>query len=223
MDIKSKIKKLLKLAAGTNFADEAAAATAKAHRLAQEHKIELAFLGELEEDAEHIDPEAFLQGKKVASWKASLAVVIAESCGTFVYWSRDRKNKTTRINISGKPRNIEQTREFYAHAVKLVDKLAAKHAAGKGRSYVTAYRVGVVAGFAKALEEEREALKQALAGTNKERALMVVQNETDRAKAVVTKQVGRLRSGRTQRVGDGFSQGKRDGYDNCPRNSRVEM
>jgi len=147
-DVLSKVKKLLSLATSDNE-HEAAAAAAAAAALMQEHRIRQSMLEEAEEEPMRAH-ETLVGGKRVASWKTRLAVVIAKTNGVLLLKSG------TILTMTGRESDVNAVRYLYAYCSKAIDDLTLREGAGNGRKWCSDYRHGCTDTIVRKLKEQRK-------------------------------------------------------------------
>jgi hypothetical protein len=199
-EISERLRKLLALANSDNE-HEAALAMARAQALAERHEIELADLGEA--DTETIGEETFFDsgGSKLPSWRGGLARTICRANGCFTYRSGPR------VFVSGRPSDVKRARAIFQECAYHIDRLARRHARGRGRSYATSFRLGCVAAVSAAIDAEKRRTRDELRGKVTETALVVVDSRRREAEAFTRAHIP-LQSSRSRvRVGSGYGAG----------------
>lgn len=153
--ILDKIRKLLALSKSDN-ANEAAAAAGAAQRLMQEHRIAEA---ELEGDSEPQERASLATdpidtfGEQAPIWKGSLCNGLTKlhGCECWTSSKRDGARVVRCMLIVGRPSDVASVRYLYAWLVSEIERLAQRHAMGKGRTFANSYRMGAVAGCLEAM------------------------------------------------------------------------
>lgn len=166
-----KIQKLLAKAEGTNNPNESAAFFGKAQALKIQHQIDEAELEcftseeEFKTEAEPLNTED--KGKRqVATWKASLGIVLTKNNGCFLYQSGPR------LVITGKPSDVATVRYMYSYCVGQINRITKANCKGLGATYANNFRLGCVDAIHKAINMEIKAKKEQYSGN--ERALVVI-------------------------------------------------
>lgn len=145
----SRIKKLLRLAEKAGTAQEAAAAAAHAHRLAEKHRIDLATLDD--DDEPDIMVGALDEGARLAQWKIDLAIVVAEVNVCRVVVEPDGR---TVVQLVGRADDQRFVRVLYSWLVSEIQRLT--RASGlRGRRALDSFREGAIYAVEDALEEEQ--------------------------------------------------------------------
>lgn len=153
-NILRKVRGLLRLGQSDN-PNESAAAAAMAQKLMDRHAITSDML-ELEtgeaKPAEEVRSWEEPLGKAGARWRGALAVHLCRANGCMPY----RSGKV--YHVIGTASGVDAVRYLFAHCVREVNRLSAKHARGNGRTWANNFRLGCVDAIAKAIKTEREAL-----------------------------------------------------------------
>ena len=175
--IAEKIRKLLALAANNPSQEESASALAKAQALMTEHKIEQAILDSSKPTAQEENIFSMLgaqEGVTGAYWKVTLAGVLGDANGVFIYKSGKA------IGVVGKKSNIQALTYMFAYCIGEIEKLSKLHCKGLGHSYANDFKRGCVSAIGNAIRKEREALEQTMraraSAANGERGLIVLNN-----------------------------------------------
>lgn len=144
-----RIKKLFALAERNNSPEEAAAAAAAAQELLFQHKLSSA-------DLEAADDEEDVLGTEdvdaVGSWRKSLAHGVAKAFYCKACTTADGK----RVRIVGKLSDTQAASYMTSYLVSETNQLAARHAAGMGRSWANSFRLGVVCTVLERLNAQRK-------------------------------------------------------------------
>lgn len=205
--IRDRIRKLLRLAESSNE-HEAGLAMGRAVALAERHALDLALLAQeagQEFEAPSMDHEPLWRSNgQMPAWKARLALSLARLNGCFVWRHMQRgRGGPQYLCISGTETDVAMVRELFAWAAVQVDRLARLNAQGRGRVYANNYRHGVVIGFGEAIIAEREAqrdlAKRHADHAKVERALVVLDERTQRSELVVHQNLRGLRNSRAGR------------------------
>lgn len=154
----AKASKLLKLSESSN-PNEAALAAQRAQEILTRYKIDATMLSlDSNEPEEEIGEGDTLEegNKQMASWKLSLASHVARANSCRAYQSG------ASIGIVGRPTDIEKVRYLYAMLSIEIESLTKRDAKGKGRSYATEYRYGVVAAIADKLKEAKAKVEETM-------------------------------------------------------------
>lgn len=154
-----KVKKLLALGESDNE-HEAAAATARAHALMEKHEIAEAMLGE-EQDEEPVgEHELGDEGQRRSGWRGSLANVLADANGCRAFTRTRHHPRRVRLQLVGRPRDVERVRVLFGACVAEIDRLAAKETRGRGARFARAFRYGCVVAIEKAVTAEKQRLRE---------------------------------------------------------------
>lgn len=210
-----KIRKLRELATSENE-HEAASAAAMAERLMTKFELDEAALDAPADDAEiccEWDDPIFEFGRKVPSWKSVLANGLSRHFGTFTFDDRTRGG----CIIYGRASTVATVRYFFDWISREVERLA-RQRSGNGRSWIAAYRQGVVSAVLKAMRAEREAQAFEVRAANTGSALVKVENalalrdERREEASAMAHADHKLRAPRkTSVLSVAFHQGKADG------------
>ncbi len=198
--IAAKLRKILALHEGASTPEEAATALAMAQAMAERHNIELASLGTDESQQEKAEKGRIVEPThRLPTWLTMLAKAVADNNGCFVLiMGTSGRGSTRYVEIAGRPSDIATCKTLYAWARVEVDRLTARNAHGRGRTYSNSYRNGCVEGFRRAMADERRRLQEEMRGTVSETALTVVDDRAVAARALY----GKLRGGRRSSVRD---------------------
>lgn len=158
--ILDRVGKLLRLAESAND-NEAANAAAAAQRLMSEHSITIEMLG----DADETDEGAVrdrgpmgqwdaLEERRRSAWRWSLAWGIAKANGCKP-WRRIARNGRLVQTFIGRESDGKTCAYLYRYLVIEIDRRAKLHG-GRGRSWILAYRKGIVTTLAKRLANARD-------------------------------------------------------------------
>ena len=167
-----RIRKLLRLGQSENK-HEAAQAIARAQRLMDEHKIEIAMLedSERELDQEEIeywsDPLDPGTGSRFPRWRVALAWALCRANGCIPFsnrWTFDERGRGGRkgIKLVGRASNVQTVRYFYAMCLHEIERLTTIKGKGNGLTWRNNFRLGCVDGINKAIAQEREQMEESL-------------------------------------------------------------
>lgn len=231
MDTKAKALRqaaaLLRLATSDN-AHEAAQAAARAQEIMARHEITEAMLsldGAVAEDDEDIEDFGKREGgalyepegKRLQSWRARLAVVVASANGCKAYRSG------MKLHLIGRPSDCETVRYLFGFLGKETERLTDKHGRGMGQTWRANFAVGVVEGIQTALkvmnqrlaDELRAAATSSTALVRVNQALVKVEQKRDAVEVWTREKSGlglRVRpSGRMRYDRDARTQGREQG------------
>lgn len=120
MDIASKIKKLLHLAdtKRNSNVEEAASAAAKAQKLMEKHRIQMAMLTD---DFQIITKYLDDRGKP-ENWKVFLATVLAKSNGCFIIKS-EKYSADNKVLVAGLEKDIDTLQYLYTYIVSELNRM----------------------------------------------------------------------------------------------------
>ncbi len=172
-----RIRKLLSLAGNNDNLNEAAAAAAAAAKLMERHQILAADVDsgdEKDEDVEHSSFGPSLRRK--STWQGALAKVISDAFGCATCWDGSS------LKIAGRSKDVEAAVIARDHCHHEIDRLTAFFAAGRGRGFGVAFRIGCVHSISQAIEKERAELRQEMQGHVSETALVVVDQRANEAR-----------------------------------------
>jgi Protein of unknown function (DUF2786) len=114
--IVAKIKKLLSLGNSSNE-NEAALALERARQLLIKHKLEIQDLKldapELEEDITEHQRDSKLSKEEMKNWTAALLSQVMKSCFCRVYFTRVSDDPYGKINLVGKPSDLDVAKEMF--------------------------------------------------------------------------------------------------------------
>ena len=223
-----KAAKLLRLAQ-TDNPHEAALAAARAQDIIDRYRLSAAAVanaaedrnpGQAPDDEEEIrDFRSDPLTEDAATWKALLAQCLADlnQCKAYAYAGA--------ICIIGRASDVEIVRPFFERIAADVDRLAARHCRGNGRSYWNAFRLGAVDTIRQRLRaaqaDTAAAVKAEALAAGGQSALVVVENSLARierrkeAVAAWTKQHMQLRNVRRSTAGSSYAgreAGRRAGH-----------
>jgi hypothetical protein len=160
--IKTKIRKLLELAASDN-ANEAALAMSMAQELMDRHKLDMAELNQTEIIEPIIeDPQPFFEAGRMRQWKLMLANALARhnDCIILQFKSGGRENPKNVISIFGRQTDIDHTRFIFAYALDQLIKLSVLPCIGSGIAYKDSWYQGAVHTIMNKLNEMKTNLKK---------------------------------------------------------------
>lgn len=178
-----RIKKLLKLAAGTDKPEEAASAAAAAAKLQFEYKL---YSVTLEEPPEPIE-STFLNEASggIASWIKILTngLCAALDCKKItitvgIKEGRRRNRDLTRIRVYGSKSDVETFVALYAHLTTEIARMALSKK-GMGKSYISAFSCGV----AETVSDRLRASKKQMVSAAGEPGLVLVRDILARVEA----------------------------------------
>lgn len=170
----TKVKKLLRLAAGNANVNEAAAAAAKAQELVDRYKLEL---GELDGEIEEITSgeESLFESGRTVKWKSLLALRLAHANGCHVWTiqpSQDlrRSGYKQKVKVVGKPSNIQILRYLFGTLVRELERLSANSWKQNQaywenvrrltpHSHALDFKLGAVRAIGERLKEERQKVR----------------------------------------------------------------
>lgn len=140
------VKRLYALARANGSEHEAKAATLAAERLIQKHRLSMAEIETAETGREPVTQEA--PDRPVGLWRNALAGALMKrySCSGVVSGSK--------LHVFGTASDLAIWRLQYDRIGDLVTYLSSRAAAGRGRSWLNAYRVGMVAAIIQRLVAE---------------------------------------------------------------------
>ena len=159
MEIKDRIRKLLRLAESPNE-NEARAALLKAKELMAAHKLnEADFIEKEEAELVHLECTAAKWTTDSGNlWIASLCQLICEEHLCVAAWSTPARTRTHTLIITGLREDAELCKEIIEYAVGFVrgrtKKLARRHA--DDRAAINSYGMGFTVGLKLAYEEQKE-------------------------------------------------------------------
>ena len=156
--IEKKIKKLLGLAGSSNE-HEAAAAAARAHKLALEHGLSLCQIEDDSESESDVISEAFYESGRMASWKGKLAYAVAGvfNCSLFI---QRHIGSHSSLNLVGTQHDIASAKVTIEYLFEVVERLTKQNAYGQGSAISNGYRHGLIARLVRRLKEQAEANKE---------------------------------------------------------------
>ena len=221
--ITDKIKKLLRLSENNPSLEEAAAAFAMAQKLASLNGLNLDSISTDDLDSweapklQNVEERLLFKGVRVPQWRSQLAMHIAKAngCGVYLGYSM---GKRIGIKLYGQPRDMDTVEYMFKMACREVDRLAA-NVVGRGKSYITGFRVGAAVEIGKKIRESaRQALQEGPTDTVAEGVALVVRNklavytkEVEDALATYSNSLG-LRTRRSNGVnGNGYTAGRAAG------------
>jgi len=217
-----KARKLLRLGESDNE-HEAALAMAQAQRILERFEMELADL-RVEVEAEPLGEHEVRTGRpgvrRMEHWRLQLCSALARANGVSLFYSG------ARITLCGRRSDTARVALLYGECSSEIQRLAATHARGRGRSYANAYRMGAVDAVRRAIQAEREALRAEMQGRVSERALVVVDTRRGEASRWMYQQHANLRAGGySGSIGDasGWSAGRSAGAGVYGRASRSRL
>ncbi|MGB3507653.1 MAG: DUF2786 domain-containing protein [Microcoleaceae cyanobacterium] len=147
-----KISKLLALANSPNE-NEAALAAEKAAELLAQHNLCIADLGK--DRDEDISKGIIDKTGRYVTWKMWILAGIASANGCQAM----RSTYTGEMRLVGKKTNITVSQYLYQYLTTVVDKLVKQHK-GKGRAFISAFRVGCATRLRQRLEDKRKQMQE---------------------------------------------------------------
>ncbi|KKN46322.1 hypothetical protein LCGC14_0674390 [marine sediment metagenome] len=183
-NILSKIRKLLKLAEGTDNKEESASAAAMAAQIMERHNIMEADLPTGDERVKPVMEEVGGLNKQMVGWKGRLGCILADAFGCAARWrSVERYGiRYIRISMAGRPDDVKVCGLAWDFCEKEIDRLSAKACKGCGRTFGNNYRLGCVDAIKQSIREEKAALHEELRDQVSSSALVVVENRIVEAK-----------------------------------------
>jgi len=166
--ILAKVQKLMRLADGTNYEEESAAALNMARQLLAKHNLSMTDL-EVDQEA---DPEHKTAELKVGFWQGKLAVVISNHLGCKMYYHTipGYRGKQRTIRFIGMPTELELCMYMFESIERQIDKLCRKkrrelrderQAMGMDRQdrgasshYTRGYTLGIISRIEERLKEQ---------------------------------------------------------------------
>lgn len=200
-NITKKVAGLLKLAERAGSPEEAQAAAAKAAALMERYGIErdiaLATSNEKEEAPELYDSGLSFgdeTSRYAPQWKTSLAFALAKLHGCVSYTSRefvrDENGKRVRDKdwrymtkatqaLVGRPSDVATVRYLFAYVVDQCNRLTEEYGKGRGKSWCTDFRLGLVVGVVDAIkkaqvQQQELVVQEAQSTIDPERSLTVI-------------------------------------------------
>lgn len=154
--IEKKIKKLLGLAESSNE-HEAAAAAARAHKIALKHGLSLSQIKDDSEDQSDVISQVFHKSGRMATWKSQLAFGVSKvfNCSLFV----SKSYRMSALTLVGAQHDIASARVTIEYLFEVVERLTRKNAYGQGAAVSNGYRFGLIARLIKRLQAQAEANK----------------------------------------------------------------
>jgi len=193
--VKSKISKLLAMAASNNE-QEAAVAMGMAQNLIDRHKLSLAELSdaeasEIQEEGIVKDEDPLFAGGRISTWKSSLAhyIALTNGCKLVKYTHQGRSvggERGSKLVIFGRPSDISNTRFLLAYAVVQLTRLAPK---GMGKEYANSWYLGAVQG----INQQMQAAKRKVNASASSFALVKLDRRDKEVDLFISGNVGKLR------------------------------
>jgi hypothetical protein len=169
-NITKKVAGLLKLAERAGTPAEAEAAASKAAALMEQFGIErdvaIATSNEKEESPEVYGSDAALispdQGAKyIPQWKQRLGYDLMRLHGCMGYTSRNWMTGQKTFAIVGRPSDVATVRYLFAYIIEQCERLTEEYGKGRGKSWCTDFRLGLVRGVTRAIakaQSEQQAM-----------------------------------------------------------------
>ena len=185
-----KIRHLRSLAQSSNL-NEATAAAAAADRLISKYRVsevEINISNKMADLPAIEDKEILYESSRVTMWKKSLANVLANHYGCFMWNDTIRVNgrKVSRYRLIGVDSDIAITRYMFAWLLTEIERLSKLFCTGMGHVYANSYCIGAVTGIQFQLEKiKQEEKAAAVQNTQTTNALACLDERVDRAKAVL--------------------------------------
>jgi hypothetical protein len=189
-EVLERIKKLLRLAGNNPSQHEAELAAAKAQELMDRYKIESAEVESHGEAKAGESVEGYMAHDPIdstgrfSSWRQRLIMVIANcnACVQIIHTVWTTKGKAKQYRLIGTRTNVEYCRWLYQWVAPQIERLAGEHK-GQGKSWINNFKLGVVDGVGRRLQEQRAESKRAAQGTVSTVALAVFDRELTAVKA----------------------------------------
>ncbi len=174
--ILERIRKLLSLSGNNDNLNESAAAAAQAAKLMERHQILAADVDSGDEEDEDVAHFSFGPSlRRKSTWQGALAKVISDAFGCATVWDGSD------ILIAGRPKDVEAAIIARGYCHHEIDRLTAFFAAGRGRGFGVAFRMGCVQSIHEAIQKEQAELRQEMQGLVSETALVVVDQRANEA------------------------------------------
>lgn len=203
--ILDRVKKLLRLSAGTNNPNEAAAAAAAAQKLITEHDLGVVTLDDASvqyaatrDASEPIAEEnVVLPGGKLHAWEASLLSSVCRNHNARLLWVRNKMwvggtDRSHGYTILGTEKDRATVVYLFHYLRRQVDEITIASCKGLGRTFANNFRLGMVDTIREALaaasRQSRTEVPQAAYARGGEHALMVV-NESIAVLNAIERQV----------------------------------
>ncbi len=218
--ILERVKKLLALSQSPNEA-EAASALEKAHELLRDYNLSIE---NITVDSDYAI-DAYEQGTRLQSWRLVLLSVLCDCNYCKLLESRDYLQPgdaaDTRtiytLKIAGRPHNIDVCKSLADYLLKAVERLAKVMASGKGKQYISSYKMGLSSNLIERLRQLKQ--EDSLQATGHE----LIVRESENVDAFLSQKFDRLRNKTTRaRVSQAsaYAQGQKDGQ-NIALNAQV--
>jgi hypothetical protein len=211
MSIIERVQKLLALSKSDN-PNEAAAAAALADKLIQKHQLTEAELqaaspnnANKPEPPDQYPYPIYTSLRRVA-WKAHLASDIARhyDCAVIISFaykgekasgdSYRAANKESQYRIIGRKEDCELAVYMFDWIATEIERLAKKHASGRGYAFSQTYCEGAENGVMAKLRSEKEAFRAAAAAEGKGAAIVILDNKAVEARNKLAQLYPRLRT-----------------------------
>lgn len=229
--IQAKIEKLLRLANGAGTPAEAANAAARAQRLAEQYRIDLATIDPNRPLAaeEPIEEQTIEGGERIAKWRIRLLGHLARvnDCKAFQMifkggrdWEKPEE-APRQMRLVGRESDTATVRYMFAMLARQIDRMAKERGRGLGRAWTDDFRLGAVDTIGDRLTKVREeARAEARAGAAAngtgaavEAALARIDSRGDAlAKYFESKGYQFRAAPRGREVGNGYSRGRTAGH-----------
>lgn len=159
-------RKLLALADRNANENEAALAAAKARSLLLHHDLTISSVEDIEDQAPSVVEEAVEGSQRFPSWRRMLLSKLSEAFGCGLVKRTDYQTyngrRYTELTLVGAPSDVALARESYGYLAEVVQRLARRHCAGKGRRFANAFRVGCAQRVGARLAEHEASVRAGL-------------------------------------------------------------
>jgi hypothetical protein len=169
-----RISKLLRLARNNPNINESAAAAAAAQRLMDDNNLSEAMLSNEGQSTEPVEDVidfgargAPLGDGAFQRWHYTLASRLQKLHGCIVY------KMAGRLQIIGKPSDVESVRYLYGYLVSEIKRLVSIHGKGMGRTWRNNYCLGAAEEVSRRLKEEHEKWRKDVRGTASDGAALM--------------------------------------------------
>lgn len=210
-NILAKVRSLLKLAADAKnrgSLHEAHAAAMRADEMVQRYRLDTAAIHLPEGEQRAPDPIGkgeLYSAPRTATWRSSLATVLAKHYGCCVYVERstdgrDYMRPVSRIVLIGYESDAALVRHMFAWIDLEIGRLA--NLETHGRAARNAFCLGAVTGFAEALRQSKRKATTEHEHQHGPSAAMVLRERAEEVQRYVDKHVGKLYAGSGSRFRD---------------------
>lgn len=206
---KDRIRKLIALQKGAGTEEEAKAAAGHVARLLARHGLTEEDIADPDEPREDVSEDFVVVArfKRLPKWLEVLSAELAWMCGCFMFRSRDRSARETKLECMGRPSDIATLRTLLPSFADTIRRIGASHPR-QGRSE---YCLGLACAIASRMRQSRNAVMCQIRKNSDQAVAVIDWHERSRQAALARRAI--TKAPPLTKVGPSFGRGARDGQD----------